>query len=182
MDIKLYRAVTVNDDDTITVHMSMQPITEKTFQKSPLSAPYADRPVYPIPDDKEVDNGRHINEYDGEWNLKPLSWRVMEGYASISENVYLDGEEVKEVPEGYAREGFGIREMTEDEKIEVGLIVPVREETIEEVLSFSEIEAKEVPLPTVEELRAQLWQAQIIMDKLKEQITDLAGPETEDEL
>ena len=103
----MYYAITVNDAGIITKkHESVSEITAGTF----LRTQYDVQNVTPLPGDIPIHEGSHVAEYDADWQLRPLSQRVAEGYVTVQEGYILDGE--------------GIRPMTHEERIVAGIEEP----------------------------------------------------------
>jgi len=99
----IYYAITVKNGIITSRPESMREITTDIFNHTP----YAGQDVIPLPGDIPIHEGTHVAEYDADWQLRPLSDRVAEGYV--------------EVPEGHILDGDEIRPMTHEERIAAGL-------------------------------------------------------------
>lgn len=86
--------ITVKDGLITAVHESMTEITEETF----TGTEFAGQEVRSVPSGN-IQAGLHIGEYTAEWELRPLSERVAEGYLIIPDGYQLMGEEILPIPE-----------------------------------------------------------------------------------
>lgn len=98
-------AITIKNGLITGVHESISEITSDTFSMTAL----AGQEVCPVPPGK-IEAGHYAGEYTAEWELKPLSERVADGYVVIPDGHQLVGEEIlpiqeePEIPEPTAEE------------------------------------------------------------------------------
>lgn len=94
-------ALTLSGTIITGIHWGTKTFTSKTFAKNPRLA--MDE-VLPVQSPAEYERGTDIREYENDGRLKPLVWRIQNGYAKLPPNTEIINDELvnMNVPESEA--------------------------------------------------------------------------------